>query len=106
VLLVCTITMLIPRTAVLGCILVTGYLGGAVATQVRVNDAWFMFRLRSESWHGSGSIFATRDCVRCWPDGPARLRQAPARSRRSALEALRAKAERPVPILMKAAGRA
>ena len=43
VLLVCTITMLVPRTAVLGCILVTGYLGGAVATQVRVNDAWFMF---------------------------------------------------------------
>ena len=43
VLLVCTITMLNPRTAVLGCILVTGYLGGAVATQVRVNDAWFMF---------------------------------------------------------------
>ena len=43
VLLVCTIVMLIPRTAVLGCILVTGYLGGAVATQVRVNDAWFMF---------------------------------------------------------------
>ena len=42
VLLVCTIVMLIPRTAVLGSILVTGYLGGAVATQVRVNDAWFM----------------------------------------------------------------
>jgi len=38
-----TIAMLIPRTAVLGCILVTGYLGGAVATQVRVHNAWFLF---------------------------------------------------------------
>jgi DoxX-like family len=42
-LLVCTIAMLVPRTAVLGCILVTGYLGGAVATQVRVEDPWFLF---------------------------------------------------------------
>lgn len=36
--LVCIVTYLIPRTAVLGAILVTGYLGGAVATHVRVND--------------------------------------------------------------------
>jgi hypothetical protein len=42
-LLLCTIAMLIPRTAVLGCILVTGYLGGAVATHVRVEDPWFLF---------------------------------------------------------------
>jgi hypothetical protein len=53
-LLVCTVTMLIPRTAVLGCILVTGYLGGAVATQVRVQDAWFMFPvvLGAMAWLG------------------------------------------------------
>lgn len=36
VLTVCTILYLIPRTAVLGAILLTGYLGGAVATHVRV----------------------------------------------------------------------
>jgi hypothetical protein len=42
-LLVSTILMLIPRTAVLGCILVTGYLGGATATQVRAQDPWFLF---------------------------------------------------------------
>ena len=42
-LLVPTILMLIPRTAVLGCILVTGYLGGATATQVRVLNPWFLF---------------------------------------------------------------
>src|SRR5262249_16345795 len=38
VLLACTILYLIPRTAVLGAILVTGYLGGAVATQVRAGQ--------------------------------------------------------------------
>jgi hypothetical protein len=42
-LLVSTLLMLIPRTVVLGCILVTGYLGGATATQVRVQDPWFLF---------------------------------------------------------------
>jgi hypothetical protein len=54
VLLVCTIMMLIPRTAALGCILVTGYLGGATATQVRVQDAWFLFPvvLGVMSWLG------------------------------------------------------
>jgi hypothetical protein len=38
-LLVCTILYAIPRTSVLGAILVTGYLGGAVATHVRVHGA-------------------------------------------------------------------
>jgi DoxX-like family len=33
----------IPRTAILGAILLTGFLGGATATQVRVQDPWFMF---------------------------------------------------------------
>ena len=41
VLLACTILYLIPRTAVLGDILLTGYLGGAIATHVRVGDAFF-----------------------------------------------------------------
>jgi hypothetical protein len=53
-LLVATIAMLIPRTAVLGTILVTGYLGGAVATQVRVHDHWFLFpvALGALAWLG------------------------------------------------------
>jgi hypothetical protein len=42
-LLVSTILMLIPRTAVLGSILVTGYLGGATASQVRLGNPWFYF---------------------------------------------------------------
>jgi hypothetical protein len=32
----------IPQTAVLGAILITGYLGGATATHVRVGDPFFM----------------------------------------------------------------
>jgi len=34
----CTIVYVIPQTAVLGAILLTGYLGGAVATHVRVGE--------------------------------------------------------------------
>jgi hypothetical protein len=41
VLLVCTVLYLAPRTAVLGAILLTGYLGGAVATHVRVGSPLF-----------------------------------------------------------------
>src|SRR5512139_2164035 len=36
--LVCLILYLVPRTAVLGVVLWTGYLGGAVATHVRVGN--------------------------------------------------------------------
>ena len=41
-LLVSTALYAVPRTAFLGAILLTGYLGGAVATQVRVEDPWFL----------------------------------------------------------------
>lgn len=37
---VSTILYAIPQTAVLGAILLTGYLGGAVATHVRINDPY------------------------------------------------------------------
>jgi hypothetical protein len=36
--LACTVLYLIPRTTVLGAIFMTGYLGGAVATHLRVGD--------------------------------------------------------------------
>jgi len=39
---ICVILYAIPRTAVLGAILLTGYLGGAVATHVRAGEPWFM----------------------------------------------------------------
>jgi hypothetical protein len=40
-LLICTLLYLIPMTQVLGAILLTGYLGGAVATHVRHGDPLF-----------------------------------------------------------------
>jgi len=39
--LACTAVYLIPRTAILGAILLTGYLGGAVATHVRIGDPFY-----------------------------------------------------------------
>ena len=39
--LVCLVAYAIPRTAILGAILLTGYLGGAVATHLRVHDPLF-----------------------------------------------------------------
>ena len=41
VLLVCTVLYMVPQTAVLGAILLTGYLGGAVATHMRVGSPLF-----------------------------------------------------------------
>jgi len=41
VLLICTVLYAIPQTSVLGAMLLTGYLGGAVATHVRVGDPLF-----------------------------------------------------------------
>jgi len=40
-LLACTVLYALPRTAVLGAILLTGYLGGAIATHVRVGNPLF-----------------------------------------------------------------
>ncbi len=41
VLLACTALYIWPRTAFLGAILLTGYLGGAVATHARLGNPWF-----------------------------------------------------------------
>jgi hypothetical protein len=41
VVLACTVLYLVPRTSVLGAILLTGYLGGAVASHVRLEEGWF-----------------------------------------------------------------
>lgn len=40
--LACTALYVIPQTSVLGAVLLTGYLGGATATHVRVGDPFFM----------------------------------------------------------------
>jgi len=41
VLLACTLLYIFPRTSILGAILLTGYLGGAIASQVRIEASWF-----------------------------------------------------------------
>jgi hypothetical protein len=40
-LLICTLLYVIPRTSILGAILITGYLGGAVASMVRISASLF-----------------------------------------------------------------
>lgn len=49
----CTLIYLIPRTAVLGAILLTGYLGGAIQTHLRVGDPyWVQIVLGILLWGG------------------------------------------------------
>jgi len=38
----CVVTYLVPRTAVLGAVLLTGYLGGAICTHWRAGDPFFV----------------------------------------------------------------
>ncbi len=45
VLLVCTLLYFVPRTAVLGAVLLTAYLGGAVATHLRLGNPLFSHTL-------------------------------------------------------------
>jgi DoxX-like family len=39
--LACTILYAVPRTAAVGAILLTGYLGGALGTHLRIGDPWY-----------------------------------------------------------------
>lgn len=51
--LACAILFLVPRTAVLGAVLITGYLGGATATHVRVGDPFIIpVLLGAMAWGG------------------------------------------------------
>jgi DoxX-like family len=47
---VCLIVLLVPRTSILGAILLTGYLGGAVATHVRVGSPLVSHVLFRSTW--------------------------------------------------------
>lgn len=44
-LLICTILYAVPKTSILGAVLLTGYLGGAVATHVRIGNPVFSHTL-------------------------------------------------------------
>ena len=67
-LLVCTLVYIVPRTAILGAVLLTGYLGGAVAANVRLGNplathVLFPIYLAALVWGG----LALRDRrVRAW----------------------------------------
>ncbi len=56
VLLVCTLLYVFPRTQILGAILLTGYLGGAIASKIRVGAKWsdviFAFTFAGLVWAG------------------------------------------------------
>ena len=61
---VCALLYAIPRTSVLGAILLTGYLGGATATHVRAGEPFFIpiivgivvwLGLYSAGWAGAGA---------------------------------------------------
>lgn len=45
ILLTCLLLYVIPRTAILGAVLLTGYLGGAVASHIRVSNPLFSHTL-------------------------------------------------------------
>jgi cytochrome c biogenesis factor len=45
ILLICLLLHIIPRTSILGAVLLTGYLGGAVASHIRVSNPLFTHTL-------------------------------------------------------------
>ncbi|HQR37993.1 MAG TPA: DoxX family protein [Blastocatellia bacterium] len=58
----CVAIYLIPRTAVLGAVLLTGYLGGAICTHLRVGDPfWVQILLGLFIWLG---IYLREDRLR------------------------------------------
>ena len=54
-LLTCTLLYIFPRTSIIGAVLLTGYLGGAVASQVRIGawpNVWFALIFGGFVWGG------------------------------------------------------
>src|SRR5262245_19667925 len=69
----CTVIYLIPRTSVLGAILMTGYLGGAILTHLRIGEMFVVqFLLGVVIWAG---IFLREP--RLWPLIPLRREVSP-----------------------------
>jgi len=66
ILFICTLVYAIPRTSILGAILLTGYLGGAVAVKLRIGDSLFgqvLFPVYLGVMLWSG-LFLREDCLR------------------------------------------
>ncbi len=68
--LVCTVIYTVPHMAFLGTILLSGYLGGAIATQMRAEDPWFVFQPYRV-------VAVGRALLARWPDPRARLQVKP-----------------------------
>ncbi len=63
----CTVVYVIPQSAVLGAILLTGYLGGAILTHLRVGEPIFM---QASVWRfGAASTCAILDCEHSFLSG-------------------------------------
>jgi len=67
ILLLCVILYVIPQTSVLGAILLTAYLGGAVCTQLRLGNLLFSYILTWVLCSGLDSISAKRACEPWFP---------------------------------------
>lgn len=67
IILVCTVLYMIPRTAVLGAILLTGFLGGAICTHLRLGEFGSASQIVSAllgmaAW---ASLYLRNNTVRC-----------------------------------------
>ena len=59
---ICGIVYMVPRTAVFGAVLLTGYLGGAVVTHIRAGEAPIPALVAAVIvW--LASTYASRDCI-------------------------------------------
>jgi DoxX-like family len=73
--LLCLVLYVVPRTAVLGAVLLTGYLGGAVATQLRAGNGagQYLFPIVVGGWFGAHSGCVIAECVPSWRRRSAKL---------------------------------
>ena len=79
--LACLVLYLVPRTSVLGALLLTGYLGGAVATHVRVESPLLthtLFPLYVGAMLWGGLYLREHGCALCCPSVGATAAMAPA----------------------------
>ena len=58
--LTCLLLYLVPRTAPIGALLLTAYLGGATAIQLRIEDPWFLFPAVIGVWIWAGLLLRDR----------------------------------------------
>ena len=78
--LICTVLYAIPRTALLGAILLTGFCGGAVASKVRIKIPYSVLCYSActlESSHGLASICATTRCAGSFRYGDSGTHEGP-----------------------------